>query len=53
MKTSKFTDSHIMAILKQAESLAHLLLPFVVNTVFYKWRANKDVCIQPYLARHL
>lgn len=40
MKTSKFTDSHIMAILKQAESLAHLLLPFVVNTVFYKWRAK-------------
>ncbi len=45
MKTSKFTDSQIMSILKQAESgtpVATLCREHgLSNATFYKWRANK------------
>lgn len=44
MKTSKFTDSQIMSILKQAESgtpVATLCREHVMsNATFYKWRAK-------------
>ena len=44
MKTSKFTDSQIMAILKQAESgtpIAALCREHgMSNATFYKWRAK-------------
>ena len=44
MKTSKFTDSQIMAILKQAESgtpVAALCREHgMSNATFYKWRAK-------------
>lgn len=44
MKTSKFTDSQIMSILKQAESgtpVATLCREHgKSNTTFYKWRAR-------------
>lgn len=44
MKTSKFTDSQIMSILKQAESdtpVATLCREHgMSNTTFYKWRAK-------------
>lgn len=44
MKTSKFTDSQIMAILKQAESgipVTALCREYgMSNATFYKWRAK-------------
>ncbi len=44
MKTSKFTDSQIMSILKQAESgtpIATLCREHgMSNATFYKWRAK-------------
>jgi len=44
MKTSKFTDSQIMNILKQAESgitVSELCREFGMSTAtFYKWRAK-------------
>ncbi|MDP7843482.1 transposase, partial [Acinetobacter baumannii] len=44
MKTSKFTDSQIMSILKQAESgtpVATLCREHgMSNATFYKWRAR-------------
>ena len=44
MKTSKFTDSQIMSILKQAESgtpIAALCREHgMSNATFYKWRAK-------------
>ena len=44
MKTSKFTDSQIMSILKQAESgtpIAALCREHSMsNATFYKWRAK-------------
>ncbi len=44
MKTSKFTDSQIMSILKQAESgtpVAALCREHgMSNATFYKWRAK-------------
>lgn len=44
MKTSKFTDSQIMAILKQAESgipvTALCREHGMSNATFYKWRAK-------------
>ncbi|PCN59501.1 transposase, partial [Acinetobacter sp. YT-02] len=44
MKTSKFTDSQIMSILKQAESgtpVATLCREHgMSNATFYKWRAK-------------
>ena len=44
MKTSKFTDSQIMSILKQAESGTPVAAPCrehgMSNATFYKWRAK-------------
>jgi putative transposase len=44
MKTSKFTDSQIMFILKQAESGTPVVTLCrehgMSNTTFYKWRAK-------------
>ncbi len=44
MKTSKFTDSQIMSILKQAESgtpIATFCREYgMSNATFYKWRAK-------------
>jgi putative transposase len=43
MKTSKFTDSQIMSILKQAESAPVATLcreHGMSNATFYKWRAK-------------
>ena len=44
MKTSKFTDSQIMAILKQAEAgipvVALCREHGMSNATFYKWRAK-------------
>ena len=55
MKTSKFTDSQIMSILKQAKSgipVAVLCCEHgMSNATFYKWRVNMAVWIPSLMAR--
>ena len=55
MKTSKFTDSQIMSILKQAESgtpVAALCREHgMSNATFYKWRAKSGGMDTSFLAR--
>ena len=52
MKTSKFTDSQIMSILKQAESgtpVATLCREHgMSNATFYKWRCQRHSKIDPF-----